>query len=633
MRFKNFLKRFQFEYLYNVLRESYVRFPLSVLSAVGGMLVWLMDVHDINWLGEDTINRLRLFFVDALALFTALKLYAEGAKLAPARTWVIMSLAGALLTAVVFVPGHFSEAQFFFSSAIALSMLFAPYLSRTSSEDSVWFFTYQNGIGLAIAGISTFTLCLGLSAIVGSLGYLFPVLEASGWVYGDIWTFGYAFFGPVAFMYQIPKQFDFEKDECLIPKGIYFIANYLAVPLLLIYTFILYVYFAKIIALWELPKGNLAYLVTGFGSAGIAARLAVFPMRQNGTVLLQQFYKYFFILLLIPISLLAIGIYTRICEYGVTEQRYAIALCLVWLTGLAGLHLFAPLRAHIKHVPIALCALFLPASFGPWSAVDVSTRSQVSRIYASLEKNGLLVNGKIVKTEKEIPFTERKDISGILDYLYESRREDEIAGLIDPFRKEITGKNSDTQYNNCGARSFSRCWWGYDRASKLMKAWGMVYVNQYETVEQNDYVSVRANYVDWNSDTLTKIAPYDYVVRFYSYYANGSNGDWSTERVYKENGVETLKIKFLLDRDGQLTIMKMRDKEEGAKVTFALLPLLEKLDAEKVTEIKEGEESKVTLRQETAGLKAEIRVSELRGRRAGDKLNFEMAQVTVLLSP
>lgn len=631
--FKAFLRRFQLQFVYNVLREAARRFPLSVACCAAGVVIGMLGAHGVKPFSEDMLARIALFLGYGVALFTAAKLCAEGSNATRGQTMALMAASFVLIAAAAFAPPHFTSAHVFLGAAIALSMLFAPYVMRSSTEDSVWYYNYTTDIALVIAGISTLVLCAGLSAIIGSLIYLFPRLDFMTPLFADIWIFGGFFFGPVAFMYQIPRQFDYAQSECAIPRGIYFIANYLAIPLLLIYTFMLYVYSAKIVVLWELPKGNLAYIVTGFGALGIAARLAVFPMRHNGIILLQQFYKYFFLLLLIPSALLAVGVYTRINDYGVTEERYAIALGLVWFVLLTAWYLLRPERAHIKQVPMLLAALFLLAATGPWGAVKLSTYSQVARLEKLLEKNGILKDGVPVKTAQEVAFKERKDISSILEYLYESRKEDAIAHWVEPFAKEMVDKNAKDEDYGCGRRSFTRCWWAGTRAEKLMKAWGMVFVNQYEHEESQSYISLRAPYIGGDADVFTRVAGYDYMTRVYAYMYGNNSEKWLSDRVFKEAGVEKFKLRFVMTQDGAFTITRMEGDLEGKKLSFELMPVIAQFGEQKSIEVKDGEEQKLVLRGEAGGMKAELRISDMQITKAAGKPVLHSAQMTLLITP
>lgn len=630
--FKAFIRRFQVEYIYNVLKEAFIRFPLSVLCATGATVTSILDTHDAPFLSDDVIYRLMTFFANGLALFTAASLYAESVSLDKTRKWLLMVLGAGVAGAFAFIPDHFTSAQLFFGFAVALSMMFAPYIGRKSTEESLWQFNYLNGVGLAVAGVSTLVLCLGLCAIIRSMEYLFPILEIPSRFYGDIWIFGAFFFGPVAFMYQIPRQFDFLAMDCEMPKGVSFIANFLVVPLVLIYTFILYVYSAKIVALWELPKGNLAYLVTGFGAAGVAARLAVFPMRHTGTILLQQFYKYFPYLLLIPLALLMLGIYTRISQYGVTEERYAIALALVWLSGLAAWQIARPRAQHLKQVPMALAALMFIASFGPWGAVAVSENSQLARLEGLLLQAGVKSPaGTYAPVTADVPFETRKDISSVLSYFYEDQKQDRITHIEAPFRAAIKAKDKnydmDEAGTRCGSRSFTRCWNYWGRAEKLMEAMGMRYVYPYTQQDVEEDFTVRANNLDWTADALTRVSDYDYIARFYAYSYNQT--DWTMKKTFRENGVDIETIQFTMTKEGKFNATL----QDGRSVSFDVMPLLTQLFTEKVRDISEAQSSRMVLKAENSGFRAELRISELRSKKQGDKLLFDGASITVLLAP
>ncbi len=629
MGFKTFIKRFQVEYLTTAVTDTFARFPLSVTCCAGAAILSILAAHDIKPLSDDDMLRALLFLGYALVFFTASRLYSEGRQLPRAREAAIMFAGGIVLLALALIPDRFSAMHVFIGAALGLSMLFAPYLGRNSTEDSVWYFNYLNGVSLAIAGLSTFILCLGLSAIIGSMDYLLYDMKLSGKIYGDIWIFGGTFFGPVMFMHQISRQFDFEKNECAIPAGIYFIANYLVVPLILIYMWVLYVYFIKIAVQWELPKGNLAYMVTGFGSLGAAARLAVFPMRDYGTKLLQQFYKYFYYILIVPILLLAIGLYTRLSQYGVTEDRYAIGVCLTWLTALTIWNLSRPRAAHIKHVPMALCLLFLFASVGPWGAVHVSTRSQLARLEGMLREAGVLhADGSVGKTGQNVPFELRKDISGTLDYFYQGK-EKAIAHFVDPVRGEIQKKykNEMPSYDSstCGERRFGPCWMDYNMTRYVMEAWGMQYVSRWETKESGgSYKSFSAAHGQFSGDWVEGIAPYTYMA-------------WATPNLYngtwKMDFPQAVHDKHILTLSMGANAVVTAVLADGRSDTFELQPLADSLNKEKQGVIPEADMDKMTLHPATAGFPAELRISEIHGRENGDKFTLDGGSMMLLFAP
>ncbi|MCK5658687.1 MAG: DUF4153 domain-containing protein [Alphaproteobacteria bacterium] len=627
---KKFIKRFQFEYLLDALKETFARFPLPVICVGASTLLCIIRAHDIKLMPEDSLMRTLLFLLYGLIFFTVARLYTEGTKASRDREVAINSAGGVLLLALVVIPDHITAMHAFIGVALALSMLFAPYIGRRSTEDSVWFYNYINGTALAVSGLSVLVLCIGLCAIVGSMDYLLLNMQLSKKIYGDIWIFGGQFFGSMMFMRQIPRKFDFEKSERELLPGIYFILNYLVVPLILIYVWVLYVYFLKIAVQWELPKGSLAYMVTGFGSVGIAALLMTFPMRNSGTKLLQQFYRYFYYLLIVPIILLAIGLYTRISQYGVTESRYAIGICLAWLFALTVWNIVFKKSAHIKHVPMILAALFLAGSIWPWSAVSISTRSQQARLEVLLLKAGVAhADGTVTKTTQEVPFKLRKDISNILDYMFDGK-EKSIKHLVTPFCKEIDKKYKKKK-NTCHSvfykkhdfePSYRRY---YNMPRKVMEAWGMQHVSRWhnENSENSERFNITAN--DWDYNSLQKVMPYTYMIRLNTHIpTNGTH-----EQLYRENIQEKLKIKLMLTPGGDIILVL----SDGRKATFAISPLANKLFKNKIRKIPKDMLDKMVLRQESNDLRAELRISEIHGRVVHGKFKIYRLTALLLFSP
>ncbi len=626
MSFKTFLQRFQVEYLVNVLKAAFNRFPLSVSVCAFGTVLCMLMTHDVKIFSDDMNARIMLFVSNSAVLFTAAKLFAESSGFDAAKRWSVMAVCGAVVAAFAFIPDHFSASHLFFGAALSLSMLFAPYILRKSDEDSVWYYNYSNGISLVISGLSTLLLCIGLCAIVGSMDYLFE-LHVPGKLYGDIWIFGAGFFGPLLFLSYLPRQFDFAKEECVLLPGIYFIANYLLVPLVLIMTWVLYAYFAKIVYKWELPRGNLAYMVTGFGAAGIIARLAVFPMRENGTKLLQQFYRYFYYLLLIPVGLLALGLYTRLTQYGMTEERYAILLALIWLAALSVFSFIKPKQAHIKHVPMLLCALFLLASFGPWGAVPVSTASQVSRLENFLKAAEVIkADGSIAKTTKEVAFNDRKEISSITEYLISRDREASIDKYVAPFAKEIAPTKEQVSYSDaCKERSFFNCTAQYDRAEKLVNAWGMKWVTRWDSDESDEYYSLTTTDNNWYGDKLMKVAPYEYIARL-----NLGVGENPSAQPFSQQDKDGIKLKYKLSPDGKL---QLQEGEAGPLLAFDLAPIAKKFYDEKVTSVPADKAATMVLTAESGSFRARLEISDIRGRMKNGVLVFESATMTAFISP
>jgi hypothetical protein len=179
----------------------------------------------------------------------------------------------------------------------------------------------------------------------------------------------------------------------------------------------LYAYLVKIVVTWDWPKGWVANLVLGFSITGIFSLLLIHPLVHKGEERwILRFSRWFYIaeIPLVAILLLAIG--RRVQEYGMTESRYFVVFLGLWLAVMTAYFLIRR-GASIKVIPASLCALAFLASVGPWSAFDVSERSQLSRLEARLTANQILVDGKVVRREGGVSDEDAREISSGVTYI------------------------------------------------------------------------------------------------------------------------------------------------------------------------------------------------------------------------
>ncbi len=216
---------------------------------------------------------------------------------------------------------------------------------------------------------------------------------------------------------------------------------------------ILYAYFFKIVFQWQLPHGNLGWVITAFGTVGIITKLLAYPIRDSGTKLLQLFDKYYYYALMVPIILLGLAIGIRINEYGITEARYAVVLLGLWFAIVAIVTVIKKEQFHIKYVPMTLALLTFFASFGPWGAFELSLNSQVQRFESVLIKHGLLIDGQAVKGNAGISFEDRQSLSSMAMYLtgHEERRK-RIMPWFETLIKQSDANSEIAAYRSYGAR-------------------------------------------------------------------------------------------------------------------------------------------------------------------------------------
>jgi hypothetical protein len=192
------------------------------------------------------------------------------------------------------------------------------------------------------------------------------------------------------------------------------------VPFVTAYLAIICIYIVKIVVDWDLPKGQVAYVVAGYVGFGVATYLVAYPLRETGNRLTRLFLRYFLRGLFVPAALMAVAVGMRIAQYGVTEARYTLVAFAVWLTILAVYFVFSRQR-RLLFIPVSAALLLAAGSTGPWGAQGVSVHSQLSRLEGLLLRSGLLVDGRVVPAgkdrAKQMPARDQKRISGAIRYL------------------------------------------------------------------------------------------------------------------------------------------------------------------------------------------------------------------------
>ena len=133
--------------------------------------------------------------------------------------------------------------------------------------------------------------------------------------------------------------------------------NWVLSPAVLAYTVLLYLYFAKIVATWSLPRGGIAYLVFGFTLIAVAA--------QAGQTLLNKryydwFYNRFSLISLPALAMFWVGVGCRWSDYGLSENRVYLIACGLIMTACMGLFLS---RRTGRYLYVTLTAIVILALF------------------------------------------------------------------------------------------------------------------------------------------------------------------------------------------------------------------------------------------------------------------------------
>jgi hypothetical protein len=385
-----------------------MRFPFVLLAAVAAAVCALVVV-DRN----DADGWIKGIFAAQLGIPLFFALATAGETFAWSQTRrVTMALAGivALVAYYLSLSRPLSEVTVTrfvqFNVGLHLLVAFLPYLG----EGLNGFWQYNRSLFLRFL-----TAVIALAAIDKLFG-----VSIEEETYARLWILVAFVFNTWVFVGGVRADLRGLENVRDYPRGLKVFAQYILIPLVVVYLTILTIYLFKVVITTQWPSGWIGYLVSSVATVGILALLLVHPIsNQEENRWVGTFSRWFYIFMIPSIVMLLMAIYKRIDQYGVTEKRYILLVLAVWLAVIAVYFIFSR-KQNIKAIPITLCAIAFVTSFGPWGAYSVSRRSQTNRLSELLIQNEVLVAGSVQMTTREVSFEDRTEISAILRYLVET---------------------------------------------------------------------------------------------------------------------------------------------------------------------------------------------------------------------
>lgn len=222
---------------------------------------------------------------------------------------------------------------------------------------------------LLVAGI----FYLLYAAIAYTISSLFDIDHKTwdGW-YGQVALLLFCGLAPVLFfaMEDHPETIEIRRFWAVL-------LNWVLTPALLIYTVVLYVYAAKILFTWNLPKGGVAIMVTVFFVIFFAAKMLQMLTEPRP---FKWFYDHFSLFVLPLLALFWTGLTRRLMDYGLTESRYYLLLGGAFMTCCVLIFLFRNRRGYFALTVGALCVVLLTVLVPSLRGEKVAMRSQVHRV-------------------------------------------------------------------------------------------------------------------------------------------------------------------------------------------------------------------------------------------------------------
>jgi len=421
------MKKIDIPEAFSQLKQTVGRFPVAVLFCIAYFIVLVFVIgENFESIFEDNIMRFSFALPLGFVLAVGIRLLTEDMK----GGW--RNLAGILvvpLMVVYFLVTPESESMpiilrnVLYYLVALLFLCIAPVRS-TAPALNLWQYNVRIWLRVAFSAFSAGVFFGGFSLALLAIDTLFNVhVDETAFFY--LAAFCFSVFAPLFFMSGIPGR-----DESYDPEKKYpllrILGQYVLLPILSTYLIILYLYGLKILFTWELPNGWVSSLILIYAGVGIFTYFLLhnnYLNKASKTAVL--FGKYFFPSVIPLLLLLFIAILRRICDYGFTEERYLVFAAALWLTGITAYMMITQGR-RFRPVIASLAVMALLSAVGPWSAFDVSGRSQRNRLKTILAENNLLENGKWIQCESTIilPDSVYSDIKSII-YYFTSNKTDE----------------------------------------------------------------------------------------------------------------------------------------------------------------------------------------------------------------
>ncbi|MDF2545131.1 MAG: hypothetical protein K0R93_29 [Anaerosolibacter sp.] len=399
------------------------RFPMTIVSLLAAASI-IFRLIAINGTLPLMLQKLIFTFVVGAVLGMAVQFAVERFQKFSGKRVLVYGVALLLLVGyfLILLPAPEISAEITVRSLVAVFALICMVL---------WVPPYESEVNFNLVSLvhfkSVFTsllysgvLSAGIAAIIGTVDILLFNVDQDTYAYAM--TVIWVLFAPVYYLSLLPRfNGKSEADQSMMehassyPKFLDILVSKIAIPLISAYTLVLIAYFLKIVFTRTWPSGQVGPMVLVYSIAG----LLIFILSSLLENRFALFYRKVFPKILIPVvimQLISVGI--RLNSYGVTESRYYVAIFGVFSI-IAGVLLSFNSVSKNGRIALLAAAFAIISIIPPVDAFTVSRHSQINRIESILEKEGMLIEGKVIKKEDASEYT-KVETTNILYYLERS---------------------------------------------------------------------------------------------------------------------------------------------------------------------------------------------------------------------
>jgi len=236
----------------------------------------------------------------------------------------------------------------------------------------------------------------------------------------------------------------------------------------------------------------------------------------------------------------------------------------------------------LKYISTTLSILTLLSIVGPWSCFNISLNSQKRILYNLLVNNNFLIDEKIHKRDSSsVEFEDRKSISSIISYLYETKSIEKIeflSDLIDKLaveKEKLNGKDEIQNRNTYGVNYKDK----NEKVSRVVlveEGLGFKFISKWETVNSNKNLYIRS----LNDLYILNIEKYNNKITFNNNFGYKDSTLYNNKtisisynrkkallKISKDNKISSIEVN-LLEIVNQLNLNKEKTTFNSKDLTF-----------------------------------------------------------------
>ena len=519
-------------------KSGFERFPITIILAFLHFITGIY-IAEVRSFQSDEFVEVNLLLFGSIFITAMFEMLYEKYFYKQNR-WLVRGIYSAItfVISIIFFVEYLRTNDYYniyYFTLIPISIvlfLLIPILKKKENKEKYLQSVFSNFV---ITGIFAAVLWIGVEIILTTVNYLFFNSGDSLFFRLTMYSFWFIteVFGVSLFLSLLKKPDD-NIENYEFPFIFNLLIKFVIIPLIIIYTGVLYIYMMKVLISMHLPKGLISHLVLWYTAFSVAVMILITPFTQKDKFF-ENFKKYFpyFSIPLIFASLFAV--FQRTYQYGITENRYYVLISIFWLFFCMILYIR---KMNITGIFISLIACLVISVYTPLSAKNVSNFSQSQRLKRMLVKYGALKDGKISKITQKLNNSEGSQIYTTLQYISDNST---IAKLN--FKNE-----KGEVYSTLG---------DLEKGLDVKESWKDYYYRSDDegNYEERKVVTYKVKNIE-NSEIISDIAGYDNFISYKNVYNEDPINQENESEKYKiilknkiitinsKNGTELAKINY-----------------------------------------------------------------------------------------